>query len=133
MAASRDLSVSEQQCLAQIRAEVSFITSRVNLIHREYESKLEVTGLAEYQSGEYSTIGLLDNSIRKYRLSLMGDLKAYPQRYQWQLAAGNRQCPVDQLKIEAVSMIRDFEMNWARALDKAQQNASYFRRLEQMN
>lgn len=133
MALARELTAAEKQCLAQIRAEVAFITSRVELIHREYEDKLDDAGLTRYESGEYSTPGLLDNSIRKYRLALVDDLRVYPQRYQQQLQAGQRGCLAEQLKIQGIGMIREFELNWSRALDKARQNAEYFRRLEQMN
>lgn len=133
MALARELTAAEKQCLAQIRAEVAFITSRVELIHREYEDKLDDAGLTRYESGEYSTPGLLDNSIRKYRLALVDDLRVYPQRYQQQPQAGQRGCLAEQLKIQGIGMIREFELNWSRALDKARQNAEYFRRLEQMN
>ena len=131
--AARELSAREQQCLAAIEAEVAFITSRVELIHGEYEEKVQLTGLENYQSGDYSTITWLDNSIRKYRLSLVIDVRSYPQRYKKQVQTGSQHCPAEQLKVQGIGMIHDFEKSWSQALEKAQQNADYFRRLEEMN
>lgn len=130
---AQELSTREQQCLAEIEAEVAFITSRVELIHDEYEKKLETAGLQQFQSGDYSTIVMLDNSIRKYHLSLVRDVRRYPQLYRQQLQTGNRNCPAEQLKLQGIGMIHSFERDWTQALEKARQNAEYFQRLEQMN
>ena len=65
------MSAQQVACLSQIKDETDFIISRINLIHRGYEKQLKHTALGKFKSGDYSTIGLLDNTIRKYHRKLV--------------------------------------------------------------
>ena len=116
------------------RHETDFIISRINLIHRGYEKQLKHTALGKFKSGDYSTIGLLDNTIRKYHRKLVKDLKAYPFRYRRRIkaahGAGSKHCLADSLRNESVGTIHKFELGWQKALQEAKKNASYFQQVD---
>jgi len=133
---ARDMSPQEAVCLSQIRDETDFIISRINLIHTDYEKQLKQTALGKFKSGDYSTIGLLDNSIRKYHRKLVHKFKKYPFRYQAKIKAshrsGSKRCLADQLRTEAVGTIHGFEISWQKALEQAEKNASYFQQVDEL-
>ena len=128
------MSAQQVACLSQIKDETDFIISRINLIHRGYEKQLKHTALGKFKSGDYSTIGLLDNTIRKYHRKLVKDLKAYPFRYRRRIkvahGAGSKRCLADSLRNESVGTIHKFELGWQKALQEAKKNASYFQQVD---
>lgn len=134
---ARDLSPQEVVCLSQIRHETAFIISRINLIHTDYEKQLKHTAVGKFKSGDYSTIGLLDSTIRKYHRKLVHKFKRYPFRYQAKIKAshrsGSKRCLADQLRTEAVGTIHEFELSWQKVLEQAENNASYFKQVDGMN
>jgi len=133
---ARDMSPQEVVCLSQIRDETDFIISRINLIHSDYEKQLKQSALGKFKSGGYSTIGLLDNSIRKYHRKLVHKFKKYPFRYQAKIKAahhsGGKRCLAEQLRTEAVGTIHEFEISWQKALEQAEKNASYFQQVDEL-
>lgn len=134
---ARGMSAQEVECLSQIREETDFIISRINLIHSGYEKQLKRSPLVQFKSGDYSTIGLLDNTIRKYHSKLVHQFKNYPLRYQARIKAshysGSRRCVAQQLRDESVGTIHEFELSWQKALRQAEQNASYFKQVDGIN
>ncbi len=131
---ARGLTAQEATCLSQIKDETDFIVSRINLIHRDYEKQVKHTGLGKFKSGDYSTIGLLDNTIRKYHRKLVKRLKGYPFRYQTGIKASRQKpskaCLAKQLRNESVGTIHEFELSWQKALQEAEKNASYFQQID---
>ena len=130
---ARGLSAQEAVCLSQIKDETDFIISRINMIHKGYEEKVKQSDFAKYKSGDYSTIGLLDNTIRKYHRKLVRKYKKYPFRYQSKIQASNHtgssHCFAEQVRVESVGSIHEFELSWERALEQAEKNASYFKQV----
>jgi len=131
-----DKPASRTQCLDQIRAESEFIVSRINFVHRSYEKQLSDSGLGQFQSGDYSTSTMLDNSIRKYHHKLVQKILDYPIQYSSRLRgvqrAGKGSCLARQLHEQAVGTIHEFELSWEHALKSARANADYFRHLDGM-
>lgn len=136
-ALAQDGKSPENKCLQQLRAESEFILSRINSLNQEYEDKLKQSGLADFASGKYSTVALMDNTIRKYHRDLVRKVKKYPFHYSAKAGhskqAGSKQCRVDKLQTDAVGAIHDFELNWQQALQQAQKNANYFRQVDNLN
>jgi hypothetical protein len=133
---ARGMTAQEVECLSQLQDESDFIVSRINLIHSSYEKQVEDSHLAKFKSGDYSTIGLLDNTIRKYRRKLVHQIKNYPFRYEAKIQASHRavskRCLVKQLRDESVGTIHEFEISWEKTLKQAQRNASYFQQLDRL-
>jgi len=131
---ARGMSTQEAECLSRIKDETDFIISRINLIHRDYEKQVKDSAIAKFKSGDYSTIGLLDNTIRKYHRKLVHRYKNYPFRYKSRIKtsrhAGSKQCLVDELRYESVGAIHEFELSWRKALHQAKQNARYFKQMD---
>jgi hypothetical protein len=134
---ARGMSAQEAVCLSQIKDETDFIISRINMVHKGYEEKVKQSGLAQYKSGDYSTIALLDNTIRKYHRKLVRKYKKYPFRYQKKVTAsshsGSTHCLAEQVRVESVGSIHEFELSWQRAFEQAQKNASYFTQVGDIN
>lgn len=134
---ARELMPQEMNCLKQIREESDFILSRINSVHQEYEGKLKQSGLVNFEAGNYSTIELLDNTIRKYHRELVHKVKAYPFSYKAKIqrsqAAGSKRCMVDQLQADAVGTIHEFELSWQKALHQAEKNARYFKQVDRLD
>lgn len=134
---AREMSAQEAACLSQIREETDFIISRINLIHRNYEQQLKHSALGKFKSGDYSTIALLDNTIRKYHRRLVRRLKDYPFRYRDKIAdahrSGRKRCLADRLRNESVGTIHKFELSWQKVLHAAEENAGYFQEMEDIH
>ena len=134
---ARGMSAQESVCLSQIKDETDFVISRINMIHKEFEQQVKHSSLAKFKSGDYSTIGLLDNTIRKYHRKLVHQIKKYPFRYRAKIQASNRpasnRCLVEQVRIESVGRIHEFELSWQRAIEQAERNASYFKQVDDIN
>jgi len=128
------LSLSEAQCLDRVRAESDFIISRINYVHRKYEKQVSESDLGRFTSGDYSTVSLLDNTIRKYHRSLVRKFQSYPLKYASRLRGvqhpGQQACMAGKLHEQAVGTIHEFELNWERALKTARANAEYFRHMD---
>jgi len=131
---ARGLTAQEATCLSQIKDETDFIISRINLIHHDYEHQLKQTSLGKFKSGDYSTIGLLDNTIRKYHRKLVKRLKGYPFRYQARIKGSSpkasKACLAERLRNESVGTIHEFELSWQKVLQEAEKNASYFQQID---
>lgn len=134
---ARGLTAREVECLREIRDEADFIVSRIDLINHDYEKQIRHSALGKYKSGDYSTIGLLDNTIRKYHRKLVRQYKNYPFRYKTRVKAsprtGSRHCLVQELRNESVGAIHQFELGWQKTLEKARKNASYFQQIDDMH
>jgi hypothetical protein len=134
---ARGMSTQEAVCLSRIKDETDFIISRINLIHRDYEKQVKDSAFAKFKSGDYSTIGLLDNTIRKYHRKLVHQYKNYPFRYESRIKAmrhaGSKHCLVDELRGESVGSIHEFELSWQKALRQAKKNAMYFKQMDDIN
>lgn len=121
-------------CLSQIRDEADFIISRINLIHRDYEQQVKHSAFGKFKSGEYSTTGLLDNTIRRYRQKLVKRLKDYPFRYRDTIKssrhAAGKHCLAGMLHSESVGTIHEFELSWQKVLREAEKNAGFFQRID---
>lgn len=133
---AQELSANEAECLSQIKDEADFIVSRINLIHRDYEKRIKRSALGKFKSGDYSTISLLDNTIRKYHRKLVYKIKNYPFRYQTKIKAshraGKQRCLAKQLRDESVGTIHEFELSWEKTLHQAEKNAHYFQQLDEI-
>lgn len=133
-ALARGLTAQQSRCLSQIRNETDFIISRIDLIHRDYEQKIKRTDLGKFKSGDYSTVGLLDNSIRKYHRTLVKRLKKYPFQYRKRIRKSHHKsekpCLAEQLRDQSVGTIREFELSWEKTMRKAKDNASYFKQVD---
>ena len=136
-ASARELMPQEKQCLKQIREEADFILSRIDVVHQEYENKIKATGLTDFKSGNYSTIGLLDNTIRKYHRDLVHKVKSYPFNYKAKISNSKqkrkKRCMADKLQADAVGTIHGFELHWQKAFRQAEKNANYFRNVDSLN
>ena len=136
-ALARDMTTRQAECYGRIKQEADFIVSRINLIHRDYESRLKRSAIGGFKSGQYSTTRLLDNTIRRYHRKLVRRLKNYPFRYEASLrgAQGSKHAPclARKLQNESVGTIHEFEVSWQRAFRKARDNARYFRQLDNMH
>lgn len=130
---AQELSPREAECLSQIKAEADFIVSRINLVHREYEDQVKHSGLGKFKSGGYSTVRLLDHTIRKYHRRLVHKIENYPFRYERGLKSGHRYCLAQELSDESVGTIHEFELRWQKTLREARKNARYFKQLDEMN
>lgn len=135
-AQARDMSSRETECYKQIKDEADFIVSRINLIHHDYENQVKQSALGRFKSGDYSTIKLLDNTIRKYHRKLVHKIKNYPFRYERRLRKERHHrhahCLAQDLRNESVGTIHEFELNWRKALRQARKNARYFKQLDNM-
>lgn len=133
---AKGMSSRDAKCIRQIKEEADFIISRINLIHRDYENRVKHSALGHFRSGDYSTIKLLDNTIRKYHRRLVHQIKNAPLRYQARLKAGHHTkhalCLAQKLRDESVGTIHEFELSWEKALRQANKNARYFKRLDEM-
>jgi len=137
IALAAGLNASESECLSRIRDEVDFIVSRLNLIHRSYEKQVSDSALGQFKSGGYSTVTMLDNTIRKYHDRLVRRIRKYPFQYKSRLKSvhltGSRRCLAERLRAESVGTIHEFELSWQKALRQAQDNAVYFRRMDHIH
>ena len=134
---ARGMSAQEAVCLGQIKDETDFIISRINIIHKGYEDQVKKSEFGKFKSGDYSTIGLLDNTIRKYRRKLVHKYKKYPYRYKADIKSSHRKaskpCLVEQLRIESVGSLHEFELSWQRAIEQAKKNAGYFKQVDDID
>lgn len=129
-----ELRPAEKACLKKINEEVSFVLSGIEAVNREFEDRVQRDKLAEFKAGEYSGNAFLDNSIRKYRMDITGKVKAWPVKYQSLASRRNETvpCTAQQLQHDAVGIIHDFEVNWDRVVQKAQQNQEFFQSIRHL-
>ncbi|MBI1422455.1 MAG: hypothetical protein GC149_03240 [Gammaproteobacteria bacterium] len=136
MALARGMTTREAECLSQIKDETDFVISRINLIHRDFEKQVKQSAIGDFKSGDYSTVGLLDNTIRKYHRKLVHRFKNYPFRYRAKINSSksgrSRACLAEELRTESVGAIHDFELTWQETLRKAEKNVIYFQQLDEL-
>lgn len=128
------LSPAQKDCVASIKEQVKFIIAGIESINLQYEQLVRDKQLEQFKSGEYSGQVFLDNSIRKYRLELTGEVKSYPTRYLSAMAEPKKSnnCMADQLEKESIGIIHHFETRWQNTIDTASRNRKFFQSVENL-
>lgn len=129
-----ELDTAEKSCLEKIHEEVDFILSGIDLVNQEFEKKLKEKNLKGFKNSNYSTEVFLDNSIRKYKNDIIGELKSYPANYKAVASKirVKKPCLAVELQKESVPIIHKFEVTWEQTIKKAEKNHQFFMSVEHL-